>query len=1608
MAKNLITKHIIEAIVQPTLDKSEKEKLKVELNRVFSDATNIDFDTAETRASLQNLVKAFKTIFSSAGVTGIDFDELVKLPSADQFAKLGEMAAQQFWSAWDSVGKSKSVNVISTSDITRQVQTLQKRKLELQRQGDLDHKKIQKFESLANVSVGDLDELQPLKLEDDLDAQANKMMDNFYAALEVLDELEEGTKEYNGALVRAMKAVSNLYRMQETLYNNEDLLQDETLLSREYDDTALDKLTENVRKQYKQFFNRMYADYQKKEKRIKAELKNIESQLQSIQNSNPEILTEAKASEALKSLNEIEDAYTRILNKNKTINKPKSNKILSALDYEAGTQSLAVLSKGYNDSFSSNENWENQYQWLVKFVREYDAYAAKMQAETDSNKRSDMKERLRNYTPLYEQLKPMAVNAENMLRNILNMANNIPLVGMGGADVVSPEDVGEAEQIAEAEKKAADEATRKAQADKESAEAAEREKAAQEASTKAIQETVSTTLNQEASAHQTNAEAIQKETEAQEHLNQAKKGQSYSATVYHGSKTSLENATYDPTKGKGSHNLGSGLYYTPDLELASKYGKNILQSNIQLDNVFTLTKDFITDIDALYQAMGKIKPTDVSWDQIKRDLNTTMHISGKAQEFTQNMLKMGYQGMYSKGYGYADPNVEQLAVYDGKYHQGLTTQPYNEIVNGANTAKQAVDSLNESVAKTHQLNQETSSGAESGFVGVSPEELKAAQAEAESLRTELKNANERAVAAETSAEDERRMRVEFENDLGDEVGAKWAAEKRAEEAEAEVERLKQELVKVQTTPRDTSDGVETSNKGPWALENTLNTTIKGVLETISSNTASTAQALSSGINVTMPSIDFATQSTLNSVLLILNQIDTKIPAGMTVRGANTPQQNAQQKNLFDAKKESKFSSLSLWYEQLESTGKLTDDIRIKWEDLWNHLDAVSDDDSFRLWREELTQVQNAIQEIIIANKLVEDEGKASFQQLISVTKMYNKMAVAASSASTPELKTFYDKEANGLLVERQLLLNNLTLTQEQQAKLDELELERKRKINEIQVKQAGQANQTHNAQVEAESVRQLVKLYEQLGRAQAQQDAAEASRLRGEIKTERGKLSSVDFATNMKFRDAKEKGYNSESTRAENMALKEQETVLKTLVNLYQKLGEFKAKAENADEGMATWYSGEAKKIEAQIIAETQKLDMVTTAMQDSFDNAYAKGRDIVEADVLKSLYAADDADKAKAEKTRNADIEKLAQSYEKLGRMQAQFAQTGNLKTEHDIDTLEQIIDAEARRLGLTKDQIAALESKLRLAKVEEEKSLDAERREKNRAHYAKEEEKAQKEALRKQRKEDQDEARVGKAKSAINKARDTRTSLVALDNAPDDIVINKANELNDKLKELKVTYDQVKYSDGPVNPDTSDLLKQQTLEVDKLTKETNELIDQYNRLSGSNSKVMGVETTPTNNADELRRQLVEQVKVYTNGKAKIGEFDAATGKLSYTVQTGRREITSYTAELRSLDRQYVSTQGTTKKTEGFFQSILRKTKEIGAYFSGSSLIYKGVAEIRKGIQYVRDIDSALTDLKKVTDETEESYEKFLDTAAKTADKVGSTIQEVVSSTADWARLNI
>lgn len=267
---------------------------------------------------------------------------------------------------------------------------------------------------------------------------------------------------------------------------------------------------------------------------------------------------------------------------------------------------------------------------------------------------------------------------------------------------------------------------------------------------------------------------------------------------------------------------------------------------------------------------------------------------------------------------------------------------------------------------------------------------------------------------------------------------------------------------------------------------------------------------------------------------------------------------------------------------------------------------------------------------------------------------------------------------------------------------------------------------------------------------------------------------------------------------------------------------------------------------------------------------------------------------------------------------------------------------------------------------------------------------------------KEARKQARVNAANTKWNAGKNALESLWIMD----DVDLNKIPQvdlLQKKLDELSKTQRLVNEEIQKFGKSNHiEQLKKQTQGVAQLTAGVKDLVNNYERLSGDNTKQIG---QFVGGGDDWEEQITAAIQSQFKG-AKIKDINYDTKEVTYEVKEGTRAFTQYTAAIRSADDQIRAVKGSTKKLPSFLDGVKKKLGEISQYFSAMSLISRATQELRKGIQYIREIDNALTELKKVTDETEETYDKFLDTAAKTAEKVGSTIQQVVSSTADWARL--
>lgn len=98
------------------------------------------------------------------------------------------------------------------------------------------------------------------------------------------------------------------------------------------------------------------------------------------------------------------------------------------------------------------------------------------------------------------------------------------------------------------------------------------------------------------------------------------------------------------------------------------------------------------------------------------------------------------------------------------------------------------------------------------------------------------------------------------------------------------------------------------------------------------------------------------------------------------------------------------------------------------------------------------------------------------------------------------------------------------------------------------------------------------------------------------------------------------------------------------------------------------------------------------------------------------------------------------------------------------------------------------------------------------------------------------------------------------------------------------------------------------------------------------------------------------------------------------------------------------VEAAGATTKSLG--QWLSEAYQKFGGWALVTSSMMQAVRTLQQMVEAVRQLDSAMTELKKVTDETNATYEKFFANAAQKATEIGTTMSNYISSTADFARL--
>lgn len=254
----------------------------------------------------------------------------------------------------------------------------------------------------------------------------------------------------------------------------------------------------------------------------------------------------------------------------------------------------------------------------------------------------------------------------------------------------------------------------------------------------------------------------------------------------------------------------------------------------------------------------------------------------------------------------------------------------------------------------------------------------------------------------------------------------------------------------------------------------------------------------------------------------------------------------------------------------------------------------------------------------------------------------------------------------------------------------------------------------------------------------------------------------------------------------------------------------------------------------------------------------------------------------------------------------------------------------------------------------------------------------------------------------------RNTLTTKVSADTAltGSSVMASAMKEYDDAWNRLNTLYAKLQNTPNPTEDDKI-AFKEASAECNNLGKEVEKLLKSYAKMH-NDSNVVG--ETPLENYANRAKELQDYVEATYGAKAVIGDFKNNYNELEFTIDNGNGTFTKAKVAVDNLRTSLVETAGDTQtvtsKWGQFVNDLKGKFRSISTYLISMTGFQEVWQQIRQGIQYVREIDSALTELKKVTDETDATYRNFLQTMSQSASVVGSTTSELTQSAADWARL--
>lgn len=219
----------------------------------------------------------------------------------------------------------------------------------------------------------------------------------------------------------------------------------------------------------------------------------------------------------------------------------------------------------------------------------------------------------------------------------------------------------------------------------------------------------------------------------------------------------------------------------------------------------------------------------------------------------------------------------------------------------------------------------------------------------------------------------------------------------------------------------------------------------------------------------------------------------------------------------------------------------------------------------------------------------------------------------------------------------------------------------------------------------------------------------------------------------------------------------------------------------------------------------------------------------------------------------------------------------------------------------------------------------------------------------------------------------------------------LENVQAVRDAIKQYATLLDNIKTKQNGIATD------EDIQNLDKYEKKIKDTIATVTNMSASEkgySQLAGQKEI-----DKINKILRENSAMSSEAKAKIKAYkqELISGNPSVSLEKIHGEIMKI-VNAEELAGRAGRSFFDTLKNSGFHQ--------IAAQMAGMFGVYDVINVVKEGFNDVRELNSALTEMRKVSDETVQSLKDYQVTTFDTADAVGTTAKQIQNSTADWMRL--